>query len=82
MANAVIVTAQLPQAEAQALLEALREQYRLRLNEYWYDDQYRFVADGQPRLGVRSIGAERERWLSGVSELRDGDWLPVPFAGH
>ncbi|MGY2361509.1 hypothetical protein ACW9IO_03040 [Pseudomonas azotoformans] len=45
MANAVIVTAQLPPAEAKALLANLREQYRLSLNELWYDDQYRFVAD-------------------------------------
>ncbi len=52
MANAVIVTTQLPKAQAKALLEALREQYRLRLNEYWYDDQYRFVADGQRHSAI------------------------------
>ncbi|WP_455827830.1 hypothetical protein [Pseudomonas kilonensis] len=46
MVNAVIVTTQLPPAEAEALLAALREQYRLSLNELWYDDQFRFVADG------------------------------------
>lgn len=46
MANAVIVTTQLPPAEAEALLAALREQYRLSLNEHWYDDQFRLVADG------------------------------------
>ncbi|AOA08362.1 hypothetical protein [Pseudomonas sp. TMW 2.1634] len=46
MGNAVIVTAQLPPAEAEALLAALREQYRLNLNEYWYADQFRLVADG------------------------------------
>lgn len=46
MGNAVIVTAQLPPAEAEALLSALREQYRLNLNEYWYADQFRLVADG------------------------------------
>ena len=46
MGNAVIVTAQLPPAEAEALLAALREQYRLSLNEYWYADQFRLVADG------------------------------------
>lgn len=47
MGNAVIVTTQLPPAEAKALLEALREQYRLSLNDHWYDDQFRFIADGQ-----------------------------------
>lgn len=46
MVNAVIVTAQLPPVEAEALLASLREQYRLSLNEHWYDDQFRFVADG------------------------------------
>lgn len=46
MVNAVIVTTQLPPDEAEALLAALREQYRLSLNEYWYDDQFRLVADG------------------------------------
>lgn len=46
MGNAVIVTAQLPPAEAQALLLALREQYRSSLNEYWYADQFRLISDG------------------------------------
>ncbi|KFE50281.1 hypothetical protein [Pseudomonas syringae] len=46
MGNAVIITTQLPPAEAEALLAAVREQYRLSLNEYWYADQFRFVADG------------------------------------
>lgn len=46
MGNAVIVTAQLPPAEAEALLFALREQYRSNLHEYWYADQFRFIADG------------------------------------
>lgn len=47
MANAVIVTTQLPPTEAKALLTSLREQYRASLNEHWYDDQFRFIADGQ-----------------------------------
>ena len=46
MGNAVIITTQLPPAEAQALLMTLREQYRLSLNEHWYADQFRLVADG------------------------------------
>jgi hypothetical protein len=46
MANAVIVTTQLPPAEAEALLANLREQYRLSLNEHWYADQFRLVAAG------------------------------------
>ena len=46
MGNAVTITTQLPASEAEALLAALREQYRLNLNEYWYADQFRLVADG------------------------------------
>lgn len=47
MANAVIVTTQLPPTEAKALLTSLREQYRTSLNEHWYADQFRFITDGQ-----------------------------------
>ena len=43
MANALIVTTQLPPVEAEALLANLREQYRLNLNEVWYADQFRLV---------------------------------------
>ncbi|MCJ2370359.1 hypothetical protein [Pseudomonas sp. RGM 3321] len=71
MANAVIVTAQLPPAEAQALLEALREQYRLRLNEYWYDDQYRFVADGQRHSAILAhvpVMAAQKRLMAALSQ--------------
>ncbi|AVI87359.1 hypothetical protein BTW15_19160 [Pseudomonas syringae pv. tomato] len=71
MANAVIVTAQLPQAEAQALLEALREQYRLSLNEYWYDDQYRFVADGQRHGAILAhvpVMAAQKRLMAALSQ--------------
>ena len=46
MGNAVIVTTQLPPAEAEALLMALREQYRSNLNEHWYADQFRLISDG------------------------------------
>lgn len=46
MGNAVIVTTQLPPAEAEALLSALRAQYSQALNEHWYDDQFRFVDAG------------------------------------
>ncbi|EGH42737.1 MULTISPECIES: hypothetical protein [Pseudomonas syringae group] len=71
MANAVIVTALLPQAEAQALLEALREQYRLRLNEYWYGDQYRFVADGQRHGAILAhvpVMAAQKRLMAALSQ--------------
>ncbi|MCJ2370352.1 hypothetical protein [Pseudomonas sp. RGM 3321] len=71
MANAVIVTAQLPQAEAQALLEALREQDRLRLNEYWYDDQYCFVAVGQRHGAILAhvpVMAAQKRLMAALSQ--------------
>ncbi|QHF01209.1 hypothetical protein N015_01825 [Pseudomonas asturiensis] len=47
MGNAVIVTTQLPPAEAEALLNALRAQYSQTLNEHWYADQFRYVNEGQ-----------------------------------
>ncbi|WP_433736436.1 hypothetical protein [Pseudomonas putida] len=46
MENAMNINAKLTPVEAEALLVALREQYRLSLNEHWYADQFRFVADG------------------------------------
>lgn len=46
MGNAVIINAQLPPAQAEALLEALKANYRQSFNEHWYADQFRFVADG------------------------------------
>lgn len=46
MANAVIINTEMPPAEAQALLNALRDQYRCSLDEYWYDDKFRLVSDG------------------------------------
>ena len=43
MGNAVIVTTQLPPAQAEALLTAMRAQYLMSLNEHWYADEYRYV---------------------------------------
>ncbi|MEE4094203.1 hypothetical protein V2I59_11725 [Pseudomonas viridiflava] len=71
MANAVIVTTQLPKAQAKALLDSLREQYRLRLNEYWYDDQYRFVADGQRHGAILArvpVMAAQVRLMAALSQ--------------
>lgn len=43
MGNAVIVTTQMPSAQAEALLAAIRAQYLMSLNEHWYADEYRYV---------------------------------------
>ncbi|MCU0211438.1 MULTISPECIES: hypothetical protein [Pseudomonas] len=70
MANAVIVTTQLPPAEAEALLAALREQYRLSLNEHWYADQFRLVADGQRHgeiLAHVPVMAAQKRLMAALS---------------
>ncbi|SEH85140.1 hypothetical protein [Pseudomonas asplenii] len=70
MANAVIVTTQLPPAEAEALLANLREQYRLSLNEHWYADQFRFVADGQRHGAILShvpVMAAQKRLMAALS---------------
>ena len=71
MGNAVIVTAQLPPAEAQALLAALREQYRLSLNEYWYADQFRLVADGLRHGAIIAhvpVMAAQKRLMAALSQ--------------
>lgn len=71
MAYAVIITTQLPEAEAKALLDALREQYRLSLNEHWYDDQYRFVAEGQRHGAILAhvpVMAAQKRLMAALSQ--------------
>ena len=71
MANAVIVTTQLPPAEAKALLDALREQYRLNLNEHWYGDQFRFVADGLRHGAILAhvpVMAAQKRLMAALSQ--------------
>lgn len=70
MANAVNVTTQLPPAEAKALLANLREQYRLSLNEHWYDDQFRYVADGQRHGAILAhvpVMAAQKRLMAALS---------------
>ncbi|KOP51735.1 prophage PssSM-01 [Pseudomonas coronafaciens pv. porri] len=71
MGDAVIITTHLPPAEAKALLDALREQYRLSLNEYWYDDQFRFVADGQRHGAILAhipVMAAQKRLMAALSQ--------------
>jgi hypothetical protein len=43
MGSAVTFTTQLPSAQAEALLNAMRAQYLMSLNEYWYADEYRYI---------------------------------------
>ncbi|MBC3957703.1 hypothetical protein [Pseudomonas triticifolii] len=71
MGNAVIVTAQLPPAEAQALLAAMRKQYRSSLNEYWYADQFRLVADGLRHGAIIAhvpVMAAQKRLMAALSQ--------------
>jgi hypothetical protein len=46
----VAITATMPKAQALALLEALRAQYRLQFTEHWYDDRFRWVPERQRHL--------------------------------
>lgn len=46
MGNAVTIKTELLSVEAEALLTAIRAQYRLPLNDLWYADQFRLVPDG------------------------------------
>jgi hypothetical protein len=42
----VAITAKLPREQAEALLQALRSQYSMQFNEYWYDDRFRMIPEG------------------------------------
>jgi hypothetical protein len=42
----VAITAKLPRDQAEALLQALRNQYSMQFNEYWYDDRFRLIPEG------------------------------------
>ncbi len=42
----VAITAKLPRDQAEALLQALRTQYSMQFNEYWYDDRFRLIPEG------------------------------------
>ncbi|GKQ28313.1 hypothetical protein PSTH68_02360 [Pseudomonas syringae pv. theae] len=67
----MIITTQLPEAEAKALLDALREQYRSSLNEHWYDDQYRFVAAGLRHGAILAhvpVMAAQKRLMAALSQ--------------
>ncbi|WP_085631242.1 MULTISPECIES: hypothetical protein [unclassified Pseudomonas] len=40
------IATQLPRDQALALLQALRSQYAMQFNEYWYDDRFRMIPEG------------------------------------
>ncbi|WP_247256128.1 hypothetical protein [Pseudomonas moorei] len=42
----VAITAKLSRTQAEALLETLRSQYAMQLNEHWFDDLFRLVPEG------------------------------------
>ena len=42
----VAITAKLPREQAEALLQALRTQYSVQFNGYWYDDRFRRIPEG------------------------------------
>ena len=42
----IAITAKLPRAQAEALLQALRTQYSMQFNEHWYDDRFRMIPEG------------------------------------
>ncbi len=76
MANAVTINTAMPPAEAQALLNALREQYRTSLNEHWYDDRFRQVAAGLRHgaiLADKPVMSAQKRLMAALaSSLKTG----------
>ena len=71
MGNAVTITTQLPPAEAEALLAALREQYSSSLQEHWYADQFRLVADGMRHGAILAhvpVMAAQKRLMAALTQ--------------
>lgn len=70
MGNALNITAQLPPAEAAALLATMRENYRLSLNDYWYADEFRSVPDGERHSSIlkkKPAMAAQKRLMAALS---------------
>lgn len=42
----IAINAKLPRAQAEALLQALRAQYSMQFNEFWYHDRFRMIPEG------------------------------------
>ena len=42
----IAITAKLPRAQAEALLQDLRAQYAALFTEHWYDDRFRRIPEG------------------------------------
>ncbi|WJV21674.1 MULTISPECIES: hypothetical protein [Pseudomonas] len=70
MENAMKIEAELTPGQAQALLANLREQYRISLNELWYDDQYRLIPDGMRHGSILAscpVMAAQKRLMGALS---------------
>ncbi|QTT81052.1 hypothetical protein HUT29_07045 [Pseudomonas chlororaphis] len=70
MENAMKIEAELTPGQAQALLANLREQYRISLNELWYDDQYRLIPDGMRHGSILAncpVMAAQKRLIGALS---------------
>lgn len=70
MGNALYITTQLPPAEAKALLETMREHYRLSLNDYWYADEFRSVPDCERHSSIlkkKPAMAAQKRLMAALS---------------
>ena len=69
MENAVIVTTEMLPAQARALREAMRAQYRMSLNEHWYADEYRYVPEGKRHKLIRERSPVMAAQISLIAAL-------------
>lgn len=70
MGNALQITAQMPAAEAEALLAAMRQSYSTSLNEHWYADEFRYVPDRERHSSIlkkKPAMAAQKRLMAALS---------------
>ncbi len=70
MGNALQITAQMPAAEAEALLASMRQSYSLSLNDYWYADEFRYVPNDERHSSIlknKPAMAAQKRLMAALS---------------
>ena len=70
MGNALNIKAQMPAAQAQALLADLRAHYSMSLNDYWYADEFRNVPRETRHSSIlkkKPVMAAQQRLMAALS---------------
>jgi hypothetical protein len=70
MGNAVTIKTELLSIEAEALLTAIRAQYQVSLNDYWYADEFRYVPKDERHSSIlkkKPAMAAQKRLMAALS---------------